>query len=144
MYISKLHEGKKHDFKILEEELDGIDIFEHVIWVDLGFLGIGKKAKNEIDLAKINIPHKSSKNKPLTELQKAENKQKASKRVVIENSLAQLKIFHILKNKHRTLDTNTIETTFQICSGLANLKNRNRILNEKNAINRRNSVLASF
>jgi hypothetical protein len=124
LYVSKIHEGKKHDIKILEDELENIDIFEHTIWVDLGFLGIAKKAKNEEDLKKINIPHKASKNKPLTDIQKEENKQKSSKRVVVENSIAQLKTFYILKNRHRTLDLNNIETTFKICSALANLKNK--------------------
>lgn len=140
LYISKIHEGKKHDFKILEEELENIDIFKHTIWVDLGFLGIAKKAKNEGEIKKINIPHKGSKNNPLTVLQKEENKQKASKRAVVENSIAGLKTFHILKNRHRTLDLNNIETTVKICSALANLKNKSNFSKLKTPIFNENAA----
>jgi hypothetical protein len=130
LYVSKIHEGKKHDFKILEEELEGIDIFQHTIWVDLGFLGIAKKVKNEEDAKKINMPHKGSKNKPLTTSQKDENKQKASKRAVVENSIAGMKTFYLLKNRHRTLNLKNIEITVKICSGLTNLKKRYTFQNQ--------------
>lgn len=56
-------------------------------------------------------------------------------RVVVENSLACLKTFFLLKNRCRTLDLNNIQSTINICAGLANFKNKPNILNiQKNKI----------
>lgn len=62
---------------------------------DLGFLGIYKLHENS------KIPHKSSKKKPLTKVQKRENKELASQRIAIEHTNRMMKIFNILKYPYR-------------------------------------------
>jgi len=127
LYVGEIHEGKKHDFKILEEEFLDIDMFEHTVWVDLGFIGIKKRLPEGKSEDKIKIPHKASKNTSLTKEQKEENTQKASKRVVVEHCLGSVKSFSILKNRHRTLNLDNISSTVRICCGLSNFKNQMRL-----------------
>ena len=124
LYIGKIDAGKKHDFSIYKEEFKDINFSNHTIWVDLGFIGIEKLYEKSDGLVKIEIPHKSTKKNPITEEQQKENHQKSSKRVVVENSLASLKTFFLLKNRHRTLNLNEIEFNVHICGGLANFKNK--------------------
>ena len=88
------------------------------VHVDLGFLGI----KNLYPDALINIPHKSSKNKPLTASQKQENKLLARSRVVVENAIAKIKAFFILRIENRMKMKQKLDDAFVICAGLANLK----------------------
>jgi hypothetical protein len=68
--------GAVHDFKVLKDKNPELakDI---TILADLGFLGI------QYIYNKCIIPHKKSKNKPLTQGQKEENKSQASKRVLL-------------------------------------------------------------
>jgi DDE superfamily endonuclease len=74
----------------------GLRISESIkVLADLGFLGIYKIHKNSV------IPHKSSKNKPLTKEQKLENKELASQRIPIEHTNRMMKIFNILKYPYR-------------------------------------------
>jgi DDE superfamily endonuclease len=74
----------------------GLNISESIkVLADLGFLGIYKIHQNSV------IPHKSSKNKPLTKGQKQENKDLASKRIPIEHTNRMMKIFNILKYPYR-------------------------------------------
>lgn len=63
-------------------------------------MGIAK----EYECSGISIPHKKTKNKPLTELQKDENKQMASERIYVENSFAGLKRFRTLSDRLRLHD----------------------------------------
>lgn len=74
----------------------GLQIDESIkVLADLGFLGITKIHKNS------QIPHKSSKKKPLTKQQKRENKELASQRIPIEHTNCMMKIFNILKYPYR-------------------------------------------
>jgi hypothetical protein len=74
------------------------------ILADLGFLGI------QHIYNKCIIPHKKSKNKPLTQEQKEENKSQASKRVIVEHLNRCCKIFRIcssrFRGKHKNYDKN--------------------------------------
>jgi len=63
--------------------------------VDLGYIGINKLHSN------IEIPKKNSKNYKLTDEDKKENQQKASKRIFVEHINAKIKTFQILKQKYR-------------------------------------------
>lgn len=74
----------------------GLRISESIkILADLGFLGIYKIHKNAL------IPHKSSKNNPITKEQKKQNKELASQRIPIEHTNRMMKIFNILKYPYR-------------------------------------------
>ena len=74
----------------------GLRIDESIkVLADLGFSGITKIHLNS------QIPHKSSKNKPLTKEQKRENRELASQRIPIEHTNCMMKIFNILKHTYR-------------------------------------------
>jgi DDE superfamily endonuclease len=83
--------------------------------VDLGFLGIKKLHPNVL------IPDKASKLKPLTEDQKLQNKKKSSKRVPIEHTNRNCKIFKICGCRYRGKHKN-YEDTWRIVTALVNLK----------------------
>lgn len=60
------------------------------ILADLGFVGINKLHSNS------EIPHKNTKNKPISKHQKKENSLLAKKRIAVEHVNRMLKIFNIL------------------------------------------------
>ena len=63
--------------------------------VDLGYIGIKKFHSN------VEIPKKNSKLHKLTDEDKKENQEKASKRIYVEHINAKIKTFQILKQKYR-------------------------------------------
>jgi hypothetical protein len=63
--------------------------------VDLGYIGIKKFHSN------IEIPKKNSKLHKLTDEDKKENQEKASRRIYVEHINAKIKTFQILKQKYR-------------------------------------------
>jgi hypothetical protein len=106
------------DFTMFKEVFVNIQLQGLRIHVDLGFLGI----KNLHPDSLINIPHKSSKNSPLTAQQKKENQKLARFRVVVEHAIAKLKVFFILRIENRMKMKEKLDEAFVICAGLANLK----------------------
>jgi len=86
--------------------------------VDAGFVGI-KKAVNYQD---IWIPYKASKNHPLTTVQKMINALFAHVRIVVENTLAKVKSFFILRIENRMRQKAKLADSFQRCAALANFK----------------------
>ena len=67
------------------------------------------------------IPHKKSKNSPLTDEQKAENSESAKVRIVIEHVNRRCKIFRLVKDtyrgKHRNYNKN-----WNCVAGLVNMR----------------------
>jgi IS5 family transposase len=100
----------------------GLHISESIkILADLGFLGIYKIHENSV------IPHKSSKNKPLTKEQKKQNRELASRRIPIEHTNRMMKIFNILKYPYRNK-----QKRFGLrVNLLAAIYNKNLIINDK-------------
>lgn len=86
--------GKEHDFKLFKRSNLRLSK-ETKLLADTGYLGIIKL----IDTAK--IPHKCSKNHPLTKVQKAENKKISSQRILCENVIGSVKRFRILSERYR-------------------------------------------
>lgn len=128
IFIGRTFAGSTHDYKMFKTEFSPSQPwFSQVkIAVDLGYQGI----KTDYFSAKhISIPHKKPKksknnqNPSLTRKQKAQNRQMASKRVVVEHAIGGMKDFHILSSKFRNRVTkNWInDVIFQI-AGLWNLK----------------------
>jgi hypothetical protein len=117
-YISYCCEGKLHDFSLLKNEFKNdtswFDSFN--IHVDLAYLGFLK----EYHCKNLLIPHKNSKNKPLTEHQKTENQQFSSKRVIVEHSFAGLKRFRILQDRLRLHRIDFYDDVLGVCAGLWN------------------------
>lgn len=88
------------------------------IWVDSGFLGIEKVIKSKA----VWLPRKRSKYINLDDLDMFHNHTISTNRIVVENAISNIKRYHILKNVYKTLNMANMSQTFQICSGLANLK----------------------
>ncbi|MEJ7660572.1 MAG: transposase family protein [Hymenobacter sp.] len=68
------------------------------------------------------IPFKARKNHPLTAFQKAVNQCLASVRVAVENSIAQLKAFFVLRIENRMRKKEKLADAFSLCAELACFK----------------------
>jgi hypothetical protein len=115
IFLSETCEGKMHDKKIADEQPIEFDK-EITLLQDSGF--IGHHPKN----AKIKQPYKNSKLKKLTEEQKIENKEQASKRVRVEHSIGGVKRLRIVKDIFRNRRAGLIDLSMQIACGLHNLR----------------------
>lgn len=112
--------GTVHDFQMFKNQ--SVEMAKDItILADLGFLGIQKIHENSI------IPHKKSKLKPLTEQQKDENKEQASKRVMIEHINRDCKIFRICSSKYRGKHKN-YDKNWRVITAIVNLKRTTRNL----------------
>jgi hypothetical protein len=85
---------KKHDFALYKEA--GICILGCIrIGADSGFQGIEKIHQNSV------TPRKKSKNNPLTEEDKAHNRNLSSERAGNENAIGFIKRFKIIAERYR-------------------------------------------
>ena len=116
--MSASFKGRKHDYSFLKEQfpIEKKWFFNFNIFVDLGYLGI----KKEYVCKQLNIPHKKSKNRPLTTRQKEENKILSSRRVVIEHSIGGIKRYRILSDRLRTHHIDLYDKILGVCAGLWN------------------------
>jgi len=86
--------GKKHDFRLFKDSK--VRWTEKTCGVtDSGYTGIKKLQKSS------RLPKKSSKKKPLTTVEKKENRAISSERVVNENVIGSLKRFKIVSDRYR-------------------------------------------
>ena len=120
LFASKAYDGRTHDFAIFKEIFAGLDFSRFETHVDLGFLGLGKNVSG----ANVFIPHKATKNYPLTARQKEENTELSRLRVVVENAIAKIKSFFIMRIENRMKIKNKLNDAFHICAALANFKSR--------------------
>ena len=117
-YISHCCEGKRHDFSLLKDEFkpDKPWFNDFTIHLDLAYIGF----LDNYPCKKLFVPHKKSKNKPLTEHQKEENQQLAAKRVIVEHSFAGLKRFRILSDRLRLHRIDFYDDILGVSAGLWN------------------------
>jgi hypothetical protein len=87
--------GTVHDFKMFKDSLAGVLPDDIMALLDSGYQGVHKYLPEAL------IPFKSSKNKPLTEEQKAFNTYLSRARVAIEHINREIKIFRICKETYR-------------------------------------------
>ena len=118
LFISACYPGHVHDFTIFKDIFTGLDFSAFQTYVDLGFLGIKKRVTGDA----IFLPHKASKNKPLSEEQKNENTAQASSRIVVENAIAKIKSFFIFRVENRMKIKEKLDDAFQICTSLVKFK----------------------
>ena len=118
IFRSPLYPGHVHDFSIFKQECGNIDFSNLRLHVDLGFLGIQKV----VPAAHVFIPHKNYRTRPLTAEQKQENTSLSRIRVVVENVIAGMKAFFVLRIKNRMKDKQGLEDAIDACVLLANLK----------------------
>ena len=86
--------GKRHDFKLFQQSRVALQP-ETECLADSGYLGLKKCHNNS------RLPSKRSKLHPLTDQQKADNRQLSRERFVIEHIIRSVKIFRILAERYR-------------------------------------------
>lgn len=102
--------GGVHDFKLCKESLLFLAVLTVVILADSGYQGILEY--HEFSL----IPIKKSKNRELTEEEKAFNKELSRRRIVIENINAKIKVFKIMSYPYRNRRRRHLLRTKLICA----------------------------
>ena len=90
-----IDKGRIHDFKLFKESKATRKIILCKVLADLGYLGIDKICPNS------EIPIKKTKKNSLTKNDKKENRKLASKRIIIEQINAKIKVFKITKYPYR-------------------------------------------
>jgi hypothetical protein len=124
LFASNGYDGKVHDMAIFKEILANFDFSKLIIYVDLGFLGI----KKIIKFNELFIPIKASKKHKLTDSEKEFNSTIARIRVCIENAIAKLKSFFILRIENRMKIKTKLDEAFHICANLVNFKRNSLII----------------
>lgn len=110
---------------MFKEVFAGFDFSNFRIHVDLGFVGIQKS----VQTSAVNLPHKKPRNLPLSGQQKAENTALARLRVVIENTIARMKSFFVLRIENRMKNKQGLDDAMELCVGLANFKTHKSLKN---------------
>lgn len=123
LFLSSAYSGHTHDFTIFKELFAGRDFSGRTVYVDSGFMGISKN----ITGATIYLPQKAARNHPLTQGQKDANTSLARVRVVVENAIAKIKTFFVLRIENRMKNKQRLNETIGLCASLANFKNRNAL-----------------
>lgn len=108
---------------MFKNSFTGFDFSAFRLHVDLGFLGIGNVVKSK----EILLPHKARKKTPLSLSQKADNKALSQVRVVVENAIAKIKSFFVLRIENRMKYKSKLDDAFEICAELANFKTSKRL-----------------
>jgi hypothetical protein len=117
-YLSAVYVGKAHDYSILKSEFPPQENWfkDMEVRLDLGYLGFVKDYK----CLKLFIPIKKTKKSPLTDDQKAENKQVSSERIKVEHSIGGMKRYRILSERLRIHDCELYDQILCVCAGLWN------------------------
>jgi hypothetical protein len=117
LIISQTKPGARQDYHRFKHAGFGDCIPPEVgTWVDLGFMGI----KKDYPHLAVVMPHKSSKNKPLTPAQKEENRIICAIRIRVEHALAGLKRFRCLTDTYRNKGQTLADTFILIAAALWN------------------------
>jgi len=96
--VSKTYTGRTHDKSIMETERTPDKIPRHSkLRVDNAY----QKIQKEYPDNNFILPEKANRWHKLTRKQKNSNKDKASKRIIIEHVISRLKVFKILSEKYR-------------------------------------------
>jgi len=115
--LTQTKPGARQDYYRFKQSGLGEVIPDDVgVWVDLGFLGIAK----DYPRLQVVIPHKSSKNKPLTPLQKADNRVIRALRIRVEHVMAGIKRFRCLTDAYRNKGIVLADKFMLIACGLWN------------------------
>jgi hypothetical protein len=121
MEVSETVPGSRHDKKLYDESGVGDQLDEdEAMMGDSAFQGIHKAHKAV-------LPDKKPKDGKLTDAQKKRNHRISQKRIVVENTLAQLKIFRVLYHVYRHA-REAYNDFFRIVAALVNRRMRRRPL----------------
>ena len=108
--------GRRHDKRLADKD----SLFERIpeevaVWVDTGFQGIARQHANTL------IPKKATRGKPLTYVEKEENRVISSFRVIVENAIAGIKRFKAYADIWRNRIAGLDDKVMRIACGLWNL-----------------------
>jgi len=87
-------DGSEHDFQLFKRSRCSISR-QTCVLADAGYQGLAALHPNS------QTPAKKSKHHPLSQEQKASNRELARKRILVENIIRRLKIFRILSERYR-------------------------------------------
>lgn len=115
IYLSKTKSGRRHDKRLADKEemISGIppDI---ALWTDTGFQGAKQQHEKTI------MPVKATKNNPLTQKQKEDNRIISSFRIVSEHAIGGFKRFKAASDIYRNRLANFDDQLTEVCAGLWN------------------------
>lgn len=115
LILTKTVSGKNHDYGLFKK--GDINIPSDVkVWLDLGFLGIGK----DFPQVDYEMPHKKPKGGELTQEQKDENKEISKVRVKVEHAIAGIKRYNSVTQKYRNRGTRKADEFMLLAVGLWN------------------------
>ena len=101
-----------------EEFRSDVNWFEDkIIRLDAGFQGVEKKYLCK----KLYLPQKKPKNQELSLQAKANNRDLASKRIVVEHAIGGMKRYRILTDRLRLRKRFIYDDVIAVCAGLWNL-----------------------
>ena len=118
-FISKGWVGKIHDYSLLKHEFPPEQgWFKNLkVMLDSGYQGF----TNDYDCQEVVLPKKRSKHQPLTDEDKANNRQKSQLRIRVEHAIGGLKRYRFLSDRLRIHDCGLYNLIVGVCAGLWNL-----------------------
>ena len=115
LYLSQTYEGSVHDKRVADEEdLEFGKTLE--LLQDLGFQGYKPKGVVVIQ------PMKKPRGKELTDEQKRSNREKSSRRVVVEHAIGGVKIWRVVKEIFRSWCAKLRDRVMVLACGLHNFR----------------------
>ena len=115
MYLSHTYEGKKHDKKICDEEAPTFPAHS-TLYQDTGFQGYAPAG------VRICQPKKKPKGRKLTSLEKEQNRQLASRRIIVEHVISGIKRLRIVKDVFRNLRYWLADIVIELACALHNFR----------------------
>jgi hypothetical protein len=113
--LSRTYPGKIHDKHICDREK--LSLPKGIrLWQDGGFLGHNPKN------VEVKMPIRKPRGKPLSDLQKTQNKEISSFRVKVEHAIGRAKIFRVVKERFRCHKLFFDDLVFEIVCGIHNFK----------------------
>lgn len=120
VFLGDTSSGKTHDKRLLEE--DDISFPKgSILHQDTGYQG---HKPHEVE---VRQPKKKTKNKPLSDEDKEQNKELSSRRVRVEHSISGVKRLHIVSQRIRLWKEAARDTVMMLACGLHNLRVNRRL-----------------
>ena len=104
--------GKKHDFQLFKDSLVHARA-ETLLEADAGYQGLAQMHTNSL------LPKKRSKNRPLSQQERKENREISRKRIFIEHAIRFIKRFRILSERYRNR-RKRFALRFSLITGICN------------------------
>ena len=104
--------GKTHDFRLFKDSRVHTKA-ETTLEADTGYQGLAQRHANSL------LPKKRSKNHPLSEQERNENREISSKRIFVEHAIRFVKRFRILSERYRNR-RKRFSLRFSLIAGICN------------------------